>query len=74
MMKFPHPDDLNTIETAVWASEYIRRRAIAMAIGPLRISDNDAAIDAANRAVEDLRMARERLGTVPQMTRREGNR
>lgn len=59
-MKTLYPDDLNSIEAAVWASEYIRVRAIAKADRPLRIIDNDAAIDAANLAIEDLRAAQER--------------
>ena len=52
--KIPYPGDLNTIETAVWAAEYVRVRAT------VQYDDVEVAIEHANRAVDELRMARER--------------
>jgi hypothetical protein len=51
------PDDLNAVEQAVWAAEYVRVRAAR-----LHDAQNDRidlAIDNANLAVDDLRRAQE---------------
>ena len=58
-MKISYPGDLNPIETAVWAAEYVRVRADRSAInGPARTDDVAAAVEEANHAVDDLRLAR----------------
>lgn len=59
-MKIPYPGDLNPIETAVWAAEYVRARAERSRMaGPARPDTVAAAVEEANHAVEDLRHARE---------------
>lgn len=61
-MKIPYPGDLNPIETAVWAAEYVRSRAErALMNGPACSDDIAGAIEEANYAVADLRHAREHL-------------
>lgn len=57
-MKIPYPGDLNSIETAVWATEYVRVRADFTKQGPVNGLDIYRAVDHANRAVADLRAAK----------------
>jgi hypothetical protein len=60
-MKIPYPGDLNPIDTAVWAAEFVRVRASLTRMGgPSRIDDVATAIEEANHAVDDLHHARER--------------
>lgn len=59
-MKIPYPGDLNSIETAVWAAEYVRERfRLATYAGPAKDYEVEQAIRAANAAVTDLHKARE---------------
>jgi hypothetical protein len=64
-MKIPYPGDLNTIETAVWAAEYVRRRSLlnSPTSGAMPEEVIDSAIFSANHAVEDLRRASDRQFT-----------
>lgn len=57
-MKIPYPSDLNSIETAVWAAEYVRER---FRLGPAKDYDVANAIRSANAAVEDLRKVSARM-------------
>ena len=58
---FPCPGDLNAIEIAVWAAEYVRVRAERRSTVGFAVDDDIAdAADEANRAVDDLRRVRER--------------
>ena len=67
-MKIPYPGDLNPIEIAVWAAEFVRERAAhsatCHAAGYTAESADvlvaAVAVEAANRAVDDLRRARGR--------------
>ena len=62
-IKAPYPADLNTIETAVWAAEYIRylaARSDSTKRWPPDEDDVDDAIDNANETVIALRRASER--------------
>ena len=59
----PYPGDLNTIETAVWAAEYVRylaARSTSTERWPPDIDDVDDAVDDANETVAELRRKRER--------------
>ncbi len=60
----PNPQDLNSIETAVWTAEYVRYLAARCNATewPPREDDIDDAIDIdnANETVADLRRAKER--------------
>ena len=59
-MKIPCPGDLNPIEAAVWAAEFVRVRAERSGVnGPARADDVVTAIEEANHAVDDLRHVRE---------------
>ena len=61
-MKIPYPGDLNSIETAVWAAEYVRERfRLATCAGPAKDYEVEDAIMAANAAVEDLLRVRVRV-------------
>jgi hypothetical protein len=68
MKPIPYPGDLNPIELAVWSAEYVRARAARMYDAqppePLRANDVDLAIDSANYAVKDLRLACARAGNI----------
>jgi hypothetical protein len=62
-VKAPYPADLNPIETAVWAAEYVRylaARCDATKRWPPNVDDVDDAILNANDTVDELRRARER--------------
>lgn len=59
-MKIPYPGDLNPIETAVWAAEFVRVRANRHRAHGSTRNDVAAAIEEANDAVDDLRNAMER--------------
>jgi len=61
--KQPYPGDLNPIETAVWAAEYVRylaARSDSTKRWPPDQDDVDDAIDNANETVLELRRARDR--------------
>lgn len=63
-IKPPYPGDLNTIETAVWAAEYVRylaARSDSTKRWPPDADDVDDAIDNANETVAELRRARKRV-------------
>lgn len=62
-IKPPHPSELNTIETAVWAAEYVHflaARSESTKRWPSDIDDIDDAIDSANEMILELRRARKR--------------
>lgn len=50
-MKIPYPGDLNPIETAVWAAEFVRVRDQSGMYGPARTDDVVRAVEEANHAV-----------------------
>lgn len=61
--KQPYPVGLNTMETAVWAAEYVRflaARSESTKRWPSDIDDIDDAIDNADEVVLQLRRAGER--------------
>jgi hypothetical protein len=62
-MKVPYPGNLNTIETAVWAAEFVRVRAARQHEGqhpePMHYSDLALAVDSANYTIDDLRRAKD---------------
>lgn len=57
-MKISYPRDLNPIEAAVWAAEYVRARA-ELRGSSVHAAELAAAVVEANRAVHDLRHAGE---------------
>ena len=62
-MRIPYPEDLNPLETAVWAAEYVRylaARSDATKRWPPNVDDVDDAILNANDTIDELRRARER--------------
>jgi hypothetical protein len=58
-VKIPYPGDLNPIETAVWAAEYVRYLAACSTRHSRGPDDIAAAVEAANETIDDLRRARE---------------
>ena len=59
MKMIPYPSDMNAIEIAVWAAEFVRWRAtISMASDQSLESEITGTIVSANCAVADLRRAR----------------
>ena len=60
-MKIPYPGDLNPIEIAVWAAEYVRVLAHHRDMtGSTDNNDITIAVEKANNMVDDLRRVRER--------------
>jgi hypothetical protein len=63
-VKIPDPAELNPIEIAVRAAEFVRVRSARddEAVAPVVLRDEyvDRAIDSANHTIDDLRRARDR--------------
>lgn len=56
-LKIPYLTDLNALEIAVWAAEFVRARAKVSL--PPHAAEIDQAIASANAALDDFRRARD---------------